>query len=77
MIDEPKTTKIIDFGFRIEISTSRPGQIDLQDGARLFSIVAWPGKPIFGSKIRKRMKNIDFSPKILPNCCFRKLFLLT
>ena len=51
MIDEPKTTKIIDFGFRIEISTSRPGQIDLQDLPHLFSIVAWPGKPIFGSKI--------------------------
>ena len=75
MIDEPKTTKIIDFGFRIEISTSRPGQIDLQDLPHLFSIVAWPGKPIFGSKTRKRIKNIDFSKKsfqiaVFENCFF-------
>ena len=51
MMDDEKLTKTNDFGFRIEISTSRPGQIDLQDGARLFSIMAWPGKPIFGLKI--------------------------
>ena len=52
-----KKTNINDFGFRIEISSSNPGQNDRTDLAHLFSIVAWPGKAIFGSKSRKMLNN--------------------
>ena len=77
MMDDEKPTKTDDFGFRIEISTSRPGQNHFQDLPHLSSIVTWPGDLIFASKMRKRIENCRFFQKILPNCCFRKFVLPT
>ena len=56
-----KTITTDDFGFRIEISSSNPGQNDRTDLAHLFSIVAWPGKAIFASKSRNRLEKLRFS----------------
>ena len=70
-------TKTNDFGFRIEISTSRPGQNHFQNLPHLSSIVTWPGDLIFASKMRKRIEKCNIFQKILPNCCFRKLVLPT
>ena len=56
-----KTTKINDFGSRIEISSSNPDRNDRMDLAHLFGIVNWPGKALFGSKSMKVFKKYPFS----------------
>ena len=57
----PKTTKINDFGSKIEISSSNPDRNDRTDLAHLFGIVNWPGHVIFGSKSRKMLNKYPFS----------------
>ena len=56
-----KTTKIDDFGSRIELSSSNPDRNDRTDLPHLFGIVNGPGKAIFGSKMRKLLKKYQFS----------------
>ena len=51
-----KTTKIDDFGSRIELSSSNPDRNDRTDLPHLFGIVNRPGKAVFGSKMKKWLK---------------------